>query len=58
MADGNLNKELIVLQKQLKNLGAKPKEIDAIRRAFDALAGDTAAAAAEVERVHAHNIHI
>ena len=51
MADGNLNKELIVLQKQLKNLGAKPKEIDAIRRAFDALAGDTAAAAAEVERV-------
>ena len=51
MADGNLNKELIVLQKQLENLGAKPKEIDAIRRAFNALAGDTAAAAAEVERV-------
>ena len=51
MASGNLNKELILLNEQLKNLNASPAEINAIQRAFKDLAGDTSAMADEVERV-------
>ena len=51
MANGDLNKELILLQKQLEQLGASPGEIKAIGRAFRELAGDTEAVSAEMERV-------
>jgi len=51
MAEGNLNKELILLKRQLENLGAKPREIDAITAAFTALTGNVAGTAAEMERV-------
>ena len=51
MASGNLNKELILLNEQLKNLNASPAEINAIQRAFKDLAGDTSAMSDEVERV-------
>jgi hypothetical protein len=51
MANGDLNKELILLQKQLEQLGASPGEIKAIGRAFRELAGDTEGLSAEMERV-------
>ena len=51
MANGDLNKELILLQKQLEQLGASPGEIKAIGRAFRELAGDTEAVSAEMDRV-------
>ena len=51
MAEGNLNKELILLRRQLENLGASTAEIQAIQRAFKALAGDAEGSAAEMERV-------
>ena len=51
MADGNLNKELILLQKQLESLGASTGEIQAIQRAFQRLTGDAEGTAAEMERV-------
>ena len=51
MADGNLNKELILLNRQLEQLGASTAEIQAIQRAFKALAGDAEGSAAEMERV-------
>ena len=51
MANGDLNKELILLQKQLEQLGASPGEIKAIGRAFKDLAGDTSALSDEVDRV-------
>jgi hypothetical protein len=51
MADGNLNKELILLNRQLEKLGASTAEINAIQRAFKALSGDAQGSAAEMERV-------
>lgn len=51
MADGNLNKELVLLQRQLEKLGASSAEIQAIQRAFKALSGDAEGTAAEMERV-------
>ena len=51
MASGNLNKEIILLNEQLKNLGASTAELNAIQRAFKDLAGDTSAMSDEVERV-------
>tara|TARA_R110000822_G_scaffold80157_2_gene191131 strand:+ start:1000 stop:3969 length:2970 start_codon:yes stop_codon:yes gene_type:complete len=51
MASGNLNKEIILLNEQLKNLGASTAEINAIQRAFKDLAGDTSAMSDEVDRV-------
>ena len=51
MADGNLNKELILLNRQLEKLGASTAEINAIQRAFKALSGDAEGTAAEMERV-------
>lgn len=51
MASGNLNKEIILLNEQLKNLGASTAELNAIQRAFKDLAGDTSAMSDEVDRV-------
>jgi len=51
MANGNLNQEIIFLNKELKKLGASTAEINAINRAFKELAGDTSAVSGEVDRV-------
>ena len=51
MANGNLNQEIILLNKELQKLGASTAEINAINRAFKDLAGDTSAVSDEIDRV-------
>ena len=51
MANGDLNKEIIFLNQELKKLGASTAEIKAIQRAFNDLSGDTEALSAEMDRV-------
>jgi hypothetical protein len=51
MANGDLNKEIIFLNKELKKFGASTAEINAIGRAFKDLSGDTSAMSDEIDRV-------
>jgi len=51
MANGDLNKEIIFLNKELKKFGASTAEINAIGRAFKDLSGDASAMSDEIDRV-------